>query len=67
MYLQTFKQTGALAYKRTGLYPQVLIVVLPSGPDVRKEVRYIADIELGVRVQCVVSKQILCFSSYLLM
>jgi len=28
-------------------------VILPNGPDARIQVRYIADIELGVRVQCV--------------
>lgn len=33
----------------------MLIVVLPNGPDVRTQVRYIADIVVGVRVQCVVS------------
>jgi len=46
---------GELSYKRTGSWPQIIIVVLPNGPDARIQVRYIADIELGVRVQCVVS------------
>lgn len=38
--------------------PQILIVVLPPGPDVRTQVRYIVDVELGVRVQCVVSAEL---------
>ncbi|KAF9790389.1 Piwi domain-containing protein [Thelephora terrestris] len=48
-----FKQAGTLANGRTGSWPQIIVVVLPNGPDVRAQVRYIADIELGVRVQCV--------------
>lgn len=47
--------TGEAAKRRTGSLPQILIVVLPNGPDTRTQVRYIADIQLGVRVQCVVS------------
>lgn len=54
LHFQSFKQAGEAAYKRTGSWPQILIVILPSGPDARIQVRYIADIELGVRVQCVV-------------
>ena len=56
-HFQAFRQAGEAASKRTGSLPQLLIVVLPNGPDVRIQVRYIADIELGVRVQCVVSVQ----------
>lgn len=67
MYFQAFRQTGELAFKRTGHYPKVLVVVLPNGPDVRTKVRYIADIQIDVRVQCVVSYLIWYFSSYLLM
>jgi len=48
-------QLGKLANERTGSWPQIIIVVLPNGPDARTQVRYTADIELGVRVQCVVS------------
>ena len=46
---------GEMAHKRTGSWPEILIVVLPNGPDTRVQVRYIADIEFNVRVQCVVS------------
>ena len=56
---QAFHQAGKNASDRTGSWPQILIVVLPNGPDVRTKVRYIADIQLGVRVQCVVSNLIL--------
>lgn len=49
----TFSQTGGLAFKRTGSWPSIVVVILPNGPDVRAQVRYIADIKLGVRVQCV--------------
>lgn len=59
LHFQAFKQAGTLASERTGSWPQLLIVVLPNGPDVRAQVRYIADIQLGVRVQCVVSNLIL--------
>lgn len=54
---QAFKQAGEVANRRTGSWPKLLVVVLPNGPDARTQVRYIADIELGVRVQCVVSVQ----------
>lgn len=67
LHFQIFTQAGELAFKRTGKWPQLLVVVLPVGPDVRSKVRYIADVVLGVRVQCVVSNQIWCLRSDFLM
>jgi len=52
---QALKQGGEVAYKRTGSWPKLLVVVLPNGPDAQTQVRYITAIELGVRIQCAVS------------
>jgi hypothetical protein len=33
--------------------PTMIVAILPEGPEIRKKIRYYADVIIGVRVQCV--------------
>lgn len=57
-YFWLFKQSGEPIPKRTKGWPWVLVMMLPNGLDVCTQVWYTTDIQLGVRVQCVVSAQV---------